>query len=244
MHLNIPEFPKNEPVIFYLPGMEGTGTLLYRISPYLPTGFKQVSVSYSQQLPFNWRVAVDELNEALQGADPEYVIVIAESFGAALFMQWAYESGWSGKAIFQGAFATWPMNRFYRMVLPLHRFVPQGLYFMGRRISLRIYMGPCLTAEERRECFMHIGRIPKEVSMRRAEMVKGYDIRPQLPHLKIEPMFCWGGHDRVVCSKREIPEFKKYFPGAEFRIIPRGGHYSFFDVPQTAAEIINPFIYK
>jgi hypothetical protein len=37
-------------------------------------------------------------------------------------------------------------------------------------------------------------------------------------------------------------DFKKVFPEAEYRIIPRGGHYSFFDVPQTAAGIINPFI--
>jgi pimeloyl-ACP methyl ester carboxylesterase len=244
MHINIPDFDKSEPAILYLPGMEGTGKLLYRISPYLPEGYAPIAASYSQELPFDWKTAINDLDSVMRVADPDNLIIIAESFGAAMFMEWAAGSGWPGKVVFQGAFASWPMTRFYRTVLPLHKFVPNGLYAMGRRISLRLYMGPCLTRNERRECFQHIGRIPKEVSMSRAEMIKWYDVRPLLPYLKIQPLFCWGSHDRVVSSKREIRDFKKAFPDAEYKIIPRGGHYSFFDVPQAAAEAFNPFILK
>ncbi len=213
-----------KPAIAYLPGLEGTGELLFMQEPALRDRYTVIKVPWRTAPPFGVSDLSADVATALDNAGADRATVVAESFGGVVALNFALSHP----------------ERIERLVLvnAFPVFHNRGLLTFGRWLSfgsstlvhaLRVAVDtPLLTLEgipreARLRFFSAAKRQPHAAYRQRIEIIAQHDVRSRLGEIAVPTLVVSSGRDRVVppAMSRMLAE---RIPGARLRVLPKAGH--------------------
>lgn len=214
------------PPLVYVPGIDGTGTMLLGTAGRLAREFRLVRLRYRFEEEDSYRHLAATIEAELARAGLGRVLVLAESFGGAVALQLALDhpERVAGLAIVN-SFAHHPWRA--RLLLcwlgaPLVR---GPLFRVARRFaSPQVLFGERSTPELR-ERFAAAGGVGLDGAYRkRLEMIRGLDLRPRLGELCCPLALFAAEHDRIVPSLPAAREMAAGAPDVTLEVIERAGH--------------------
>ncbi len=214
------------PPLVYLPGLDGSGELLFAQEDELATRYRIHRVRYRNEGEFTYDDLVRDVVETLDEADVERATIVAESFGGTIGLKLAiaYPERVE-RLVVLNTFARFTNRRFLRWGGMLIRHAPPGIVH-AVRIAIDT---PTLALLEhiprdRRRRFLDVARRqPLCGYARRIELLETLDLSRDLREVSVPTLVVSGEIDRVVptVASRELAD---HIPGAILRTLPGVGH--------------------
>ena len=213
------------PPFVYLPGLDGSGELLFAQEEELTTRYRVHRVPWRTEGEFGYDDLVDDVGATLDEMGAERAVVFAESFGGTVALQFALRHPERvERLVVLNSFSYFPNRALLRWGRALARTAPHPVV-----AAIRTLIDvPTLAIEgvppEARRRFLHAANAqPLAAYARRLELVESVDLRSRLHELKVPALFIAAELDRVV-PWRESQFMAERVPGAQFRLLPRIGH--------------------
>lgn len=214
------------PPLVYLPGLDGSGELIFAQEDELGAHFRLHRVKYRSEGAFDYHDLVRDVVEVLDDAGMDRATIVAESFGGTigLHLAIAYPERIE-RLVVLNSFAKFTNRRFLRWGGVLTRRVPARLVHAVRyaidtpTLALLEHI-----PRDRRRRFLDVARRqPLCGYARRIELLERLDLTKELSQVSVPTLVVSGEADRVVPSSasRELAE---RIPGATLRILPGVGH--------------------
>jgi len=217
------------PLLIYLPGMEGTGTLFFRQEPDLAQRFTVISLPLSPSSTCTYDELISDLLEVYDRENAQSAVVVGESFGGTVALRFALDHpDRVNHLVLANTFSYFR----HRLDLAVARFLlPLGFWTPGRLVR-NVVMHHILIGEHvNREA---IERLLKasfshgyRASSRRLKLIQGHDVRDRLDRLKMPVTIVAGGKDRMLPSVREGKFLASKIPKARLIVLPDLGHACF-----------------
>lgn len=221
-----------KPLFVFLPGMDGTGQLLYTQTAKLETGFDIRCLVIPPDDLTSWDeltekvVALVEGERAQRSAD-QPIYLCGESFGGCLALKMAVYA----PHLFSHIVLVNPAFSFHHQPLmrwggPLIRWFPDFLYE-----SSAVGLLPSLAAlerilpDDRRALLKAMKTVPKETSLWRMALLRSFEL-DALPLNKIQQpvLIIASGSDRLLPSVSDAQQLSSLLPNAKRYILPKSGH--------------------
>jgi pimeloyl-ACP methyl ester carboxylesterase len=187
---------KTRPRLVYLPGIDGTGRLLYR-QKRLDDEYDVRCVSYPQDQP-NTYAELAALGEA--ALEPEGGIVLAESFGGAVALTLALKRpDLVRRLVLVNTFAYFPRRPLISLLAFLGKYFPRSPGSPWTRILRgRLFFPPDTSQQEQDIWWDHTADVPMWAYGMRFGMLAKIDLRARLPEIDIPTIVFVSPNDRVV----------------------------------------------
>jgi len=182
--------------LVYLPGIDGTGRLLFR-QRRLFEEYDVRCVGYPQDRPSTYAELAALGEEQLL---PEGGIVLAESFGGAVALTLALKRPELVKRIvLVNTFAYFPRKPLIAMLACVGKFLPQcaGARWT-RRLRGSLFFPPGTPQAEQDAWWERTADVPMSAYGMRFAMIAKLDLRPRLPEITIPTTVFVAPNDRVV----------------------------------------------
>ena len=182
--------------LVYLPGIDGTGRLLYR-QPRLFDEYDVRCVRYVQDRPNTYEELVS-LGEAQLG--PEGAIVLAESFGGAVALMLALKRPELVKRlVLVNTFAWYPRQPMIHLAAFFGKYLPtKPSSPRTRGIRGLFFFPPDITKAEQDAWWDQTADVPQRAYGWRFGMLAQVDLRPRLREINIPTLVFVSPNDRVV----------------------------------------------
>lgn len=217
--------PPGCPVI-YLPGIDGTGRLLYRQTD-LAHSYDLHCVSYPQDDRHTYGDLVKIATATLEKTGPG--VVLAESFGGAVALMTALERpDLVRRLILPNTFAYFP-RRFTIDILALAGpWLPwQPSHPATRPVRSIFFFGPGISERDRQEWWDQTSGVPMRAFGHRFTLIEKLDLRGELPKIDIPTLVFAAQNDWVVpCAAGKLLAAR--MPRARLKMIATG-HASMID---------------
>lgn len=186
-----------KPPVVYLPGIDGTGRLLFR-QERLNAGFAVRCVSYPQDDRHTYADLVGLAVRALEETGP--ATVLAESFGGAVALVTALDRPeLVRRLVLVNTFARYPRRLFIDIAGAVGPWLPdrpthpatrpvRGLFFFGARAS----------KADREVWWEQTKDVPMRVYGHRCRLLRDLDLRPRLGAVRAPAVVFVAPRDRVV----------------------------------------------
>jgi pimeloyl-ACP methyl ester carboxylesterase len=190
----------SRPVILYLPGLDGTGRLLYRQRP-LHDGYRLVCASYPQDRFADYEEMAGSAERELEAVgEGRPAAVLAESFGGAVALTLALRRpDLVERLLLVNTFVHFP-HRFrihlfalLSELLPARPSPPRSREFRGR-----FFFSPHVAPEVRDGWWERTGDVPMSGFALRLRLVRRVDLRRQLHRVRCPALVLVAPDDRVV----------------------------------------------
>jgi len=188
--------PAKCPVV-YLPGVDGTGRLLYR-QPGLAERFTLRCVSYPQDDRHTYSDLVALGVKQLEDTGPG--VVLAESFGGAVALMLALERpDLVRRLVLVNTFAWYPRRLFIGAVGVVGPWLPNTPSHPATRdVRGLFFFGPRIPKAEQDAWWDRTDDVPMRVYGHRFRMLAGLDLRQRLPEIDIPSLVFTSPNDWVV----------------------------------------------
>jgi pimeloyl-ACP methyl ester carboxylesterase len=182
--------------LVYLPGIDGTGRLLYR-QQRLFQQFDVRCVSYPQNRPNSYA----ELAEL--GADqlePNGGTVLAESFGGGVALTLSLRRpNLVHRLVLVNTFAFFPRQSLIRLLAIVGKYLPQRpASSRSRGLRGRFFFPPTIAKIDQDAWWDRTVDVPMASYGRRFELVAKLDLRSRLPEIDIPSIVIVSPNDRIV----------------------------------------------
>jgi len=183
--------------LVYLPGLDGTGKLLYK-QPSLYKTYDLHEISYPQNRFATYEelaeMAVEPLRKAGSG------IVLAESFGGAVALTLALKyPDLIQRMVLVNTFAYFPRRFVIQAASWFGRFLPDKPSHPATRGFRSIFFfSKDVPAEDRAEWWNRTGTVPMRAFGYRLRLIEQLDLRSQLSQIHIPTLVLAAPNDRVV----------------------------------------------
>jgi pimeloyl-ACP methyl ester carboxylesterase len=228
------------PLLLYLPGMEGTGRLFYKQEPDLATHYHVVSLPSRSVAPFKYNELVQDVLDAIDQYGTEKAIIVAESFGGTVALQFALEH----------------QERVQQMVL-----INSFPYFRRRlRLRLGAILLP-LTFQRfgnvvRKFCYktaLEFEGLAKEdiakifecsfshgyaTSRNRMRLIGDLDVRDRLHEIHVPVTLIASARDKIVPSVNEARYMAERLQNARIITLPEHGHTPLLTATFSLASVL------
>lgn len=228
----------NKPLFVFLPGMDGTGTLLRPQIDRLTPWFDLRCVAISPKDMTGWEPLARQISHLIDSEVSDSsaqkpaqrrrsVYLCGESFGGCLAMQVLTLS----PHLFDRVILVNPASSFRR--LPWMHFgslVTQQLPGLAYRYSSRglapFLMDPFRVARRDREALeTAMGSVPVKVAAWRMALLGRFEVeRLPLERMTHPVLLIAGERDLLLPSKREAKSLQARFPNAQLTLLPNSGH--------------------
>jgi pimeloyl-ACP methyl ester carboxylesterase len=188
------------PALLYLPGLDGTGRLLYR-QRAIHEQFDIHCIAYPQDRPASYEELADMGAAALQErADGQPSVVLAESFGGAVALLLALRHPQLvERLVLVNTFAYYPRRFWLNLSIFLSDYFPdrpshpatrpmRGPIFFSRNVSL----------EDRQAWWDRTADVPMSGYARRIRLIGGLDLRHRLHEIQTPALVLVAPNDLVV----------------------------------------------
>jgi pimeloyl-ACP methyl ester carboxylesterase len=188
--------PLRCPVV-YLPGIDGTGKLLYRQTG-LWDRFDLQCVSYPQDTHHTYADLVRIAVHHLQRVGPS--VVLAESFGGAVALMVALERpDLLRRLVLVNTFAFYPRRCWIDLVASLGRWLPnRPSHPATRGIRGMFFFGSTVSRAEQAEWWSRTEGVPMSVYGYRFGLIANLDLRPRLHEIDTPTLVFVSDDDWVV----------------------------------------------
>ena len=188
------------PVLLYMPGLDGTGRLLYRQTG-LYRDYRVLCESYPQAGPQTYEsLAATAARHLEQATGGEAAIVLAESFGGAVALTLALtRPELIRRMVLCNTFAYYPARFRINLLAWLSSFAPtRPVHPFTRRPRSWIFLSPELTATELDAFWERTADVPMSVMGVRLHLIRDLDLRSQLGRITIPTLVLASCNDQVV----------------------------------------------
>jgi pimeloyl-ACP methyl ester carboxylesterase len=228
------------PPLVYLPGLDGSGELLFAQEEELGASYRIHRVRYRSEGEFTYDDLVRDVVEVLDEADVERATIVAESFGGTigLHLAIAYPERVE-RLLVLNSFARFSNRRFLRWGGILIRHAPPKIVHAVRyaidtpTLALLEHI-----PKDRRKVFLDVARRqPLCGYARRIELIDHLDLAKSLDGISVPTLVVTGESDRVVPSAASR-ELARLIPGATLRTLPGVGHAALMTPGVSLLEIL------
>jgi len=230
---------ENKPVVLYLPGLDGTGRLLYRQGP-LHDGYRVICEAYPQDRFATYEEMARSAAGALEAAGGRPATVLAESFGGAVALTLALRRpDLVERLLLVNTFAHFPHRLRIHLFALLSELLPaRPSPPRSRAFRARFFFSPRVSQEVRDGWWGRTSDVPMRGFTLRLRLVRRVDLRPQLSRVYCPALVLVAADDRVV-PPRAGRELARLLPNAHL-LEMRVGHAALvhprIDVSRLLAE--------
>jgi 3-oxoadipate enol-lactonase len=216
----------NGPPLVYLPGLDGTGQLFYRQAASLASHFTVITYNLRQDPPFTYADLMADLAALIQHCQAAPINICAESFGGTLALQFALNYPQLVRSlIIVNSFPYFRNRQLLIAGLLLAEFVPYEFIQWGRYWAVNWgWLGEDIPVAEKSKFLAITTTIPKLAIRQRLKLIYDFDVRPQLPALKIPLLLLASGRDRLQDSVAEAQLIASQITTAQLQLLPKYGH--------------------
>jgi pimeloyl-ACP methyl ester carboxylesterase len=224
--------------IVLLPGMDGTGELLFDFSHALPRQMRKEIPTYPKDRVLPYEDLIKLVRSICQDSEP--FVLLAESFSTPLAIQIAAERPKNLKAlILCVGFASSPARGFERwlwwiLAPSLMRAAPPDSVI--RSLLIGAEAPEPLVAAVRKA----ISSVRSNVLAARLRAILECDVRSSLGQVNVPTLYLQARHDRLV-KPRCLEEIRRVRPDIETATVD-GPHLLLLREPQKAAAIVGGFL--
>ncbi len=242
----------DKPLFVFLPGMDGTGTLLRPQIDRLAPWFDLRCVAISPQDTTGWEplarqvgslvsAEVEESADQRLGRRRRSVYLCGESFGGCLAMQVLTQF----PHLFDRVILVNPASSFRR--LPWMHFgsmLTQQLPAVAYRYSALglapFLMDPFRVARRDRQALeAAMGSVPAKTAAWRMGLLSQFEVeRLPLERMTHPVLLIAGESDRLLPSKREAQSLQTRFPNAQLMLLPNSGHACLLEKETNLQKIL------
>jgi pimeloyl-ACP methyl ester carboxylesterase len=232
--------PTVSPLLLYLPGMEGTGKLFYRQEPELSRRYRVVSLPSRAVAPFQYEELVQDVLDAINQQGAEKAIIVAESFGGTVALQFALKHQ---ERIDQLVLInTFPYFR-RRLRLKLGRsLLPLTFHPFGNAIREFCYRRAMelegISKEDVAKLFECSFSHGYEASRNRMRLLSEIDVRDRLSEITVPVMLVASARDKIVPSVSEAQFMAKRLQNARLIVLPEHGHTPLITTTFSLASLL------
>lgn len=232
-------------VFAYLPGLDGSGELIYAQEEELSTRYRVVRVPWRTKGRFRYGDLVTDVRDALDDAGAERAVIFAESFGGTVALQFALAHPERvDHLVVLNSFAYYPNRPLVKVGRALARLVPLPIVWALRAaVDIPTLALEGVPREARRRFLRAANAQPLAAYAQRLDLVEGCDLRERLQELSVPTLFLAAEHDRVV-PWRESRQMAERVPGAAFELIPKVGHATLLTPGISLLRLIEPYCVK
>jgi pimeloyl-ACP methyl ester carboxylesterase len=215
-----------KPLALLIPGLDGTGKLFYRQIDRLSKYYRVLAWSFFPRASFDLADLVQELAESTDGETAGSMLVIGESFGGVIAMQFALT--YPERLNRLGLVNTFPVyRRRIRIRLALRLvglFNRPKLRPLKERVVDRMLASEGILSEDRLKYKEAIKLVHYPAYRRRLEIVRSVDLRNQLQEISVPTLMFASGKDKLVPSVSEARYMAARIPRATLCEFPHAGH--------------------
>ena len=188
------------PVVLYLPGLDGTGRLLYR-QVGLFRDYRVLCESYPQDRPQTYEslaaTAARHLEDASAGQPG---IVLAESFGGGVALTLALmRPELIERMVLVNTFAHYPDRVRISLIAWLSKFLPSGpVHAASRRLRASFFFSSELTAKDLDAFWERTADVPMSAMGVRLRMIRELDLRARLGEITVPTLVLTSRDDGIV----------------------------------------------
>ncbi len=218
------------PALVYLPGIGGQGWMMEPLAERLRHRFRVLRIHYAAGGEDSYGALARSVGDALDGAQVEDALLLAESFGGGLALRLALDEQAgrmprrvAGLAIVN-SFARYPLRMRLRVTRLVGAFLNEERYARWRATKgaaklLGPRSDPALVAR-----FRAATPVFDDAYRARLRMIAGLDLRPELPSLDLPVGLFASDRDQIVPSLACARELASLLPDASLEVLPNTSH--------------------
>ena len=236
----------DRPLLIYLPGMDGSGELLYTQIPDLAPHCNLRCLSIDSEDLSNWKqlttATINCLQKELTKDNLKRVYLCGESFGGCLAMSVAINAPQlvagtilinPASSFIQQPILSWGINLTRWMPSWIHSNSALGLLPFLAELS-RIKQG------DRRTLLNTMKVLSQEVVSWRLSMLRDFFVTAsQCQQFQQPTLIIASGSDRLLPSVKEASRLVNFFPNSEIEILPQSGHACLLESEVKLAHILS-----
>jgi pimeloyl-ACP methyl ester carboxylesterase len=213
------------PPIILVPGIDGTALLFYRQLPLLTRAFDVVSFPLPVEAGLTMTDHVELLRQFVTTVTDGGAILVGESFGGALSLSTALAHPEVVRGLVIINSFPWLANRLQLWLGPWAlRALPWGAMPALRRVTeSRLHSAHTLPGD-RSEFHRRALAIDRRSYIRRLELLRRYDVRPQLGAIAVPTLFLAADQDRLVPSLPWARYMAQRVPNSALAVLEGYGH--------------------
>jgi len=228
-----------QPVVIYVPGMDGSGKLFYlqeaRLAPYCDVRTLSIPLDDCG----DWDALCNRVFDQLP-ADGRPVILVGESFGGCLALEAAVRrpEAFARLVIVNPASAwrrlTWLVQGSHWLaLLPGVSLQVASLVFLPFLVAINR-----LTPEDRRTLLATMRLVPQKTILHRLHLLEHCDLDGRLANLTMPVLLLASRADRLLPSEAEVGMLAARIPDARIEILPTSGHAALLETEVDLAQIL------
>ncbi len=190
----------DRPALLYLPGLDGTGRLLYRQAA-LHSAYQPVCASYPQDRFATYEEMADTAATAVEAATGgRPAVVLAESFGGAVALTLTLRRpDLVDRLLLVNTFAYYPHRLRIHLFALLSQLLPaRPSPPRSRAFRARFFFSPGVTQEVRNVWWERTADVPMSGFALRLRLISQVDLRPHLEKIHCPALVLVAPDDRVV----------------------------------------------
>jgi pimeloyl-ACP methyl ester carboxylesterase len=210
----------------YIPGIEGTGRVLYRHIDDLSRDHQVISLRLRGEGNYKLDALVDDVVAVAREVPARQITVLAESFGGLVALAAALGSpGLFERMILLNTFPWFEQRAKIRMGVALFSLMPYSLLKAYRTKRSRDELFSDDISLEHRTRFHELTRVvPREGYLSRLKIIRDTDLRPHLKNVAVPTLVVVGSHDGLFNSVKYGTLMSSRIPRARLKILDGTGH--------------------
>ncbi len=216
----------SKPLALLIPGLDGTGRLFCRQTERLSERYRVLPWSFHPRAQFDINDLAQELAQATGGERAGSMLVVGESFGGVIAMQFALT--YPERLNRLGLVNTFPFSRRrirIRLALRLvDLFNTRRLRPLKERVAEGILAGEGIRPDDLLRYREAIRLVHYPAYRRRLEIIRTVDLRDRLQEISTPTLLFASGKDKLLPSIAEARFMAARIPNATFYQFPQAGH--------------------
>ncbi len=217
------------PPLIYIPGLDGTGLLFYRQARLLSHRFRVITYRLRDDAR-DMDALVADIAQHLERAVPDgdRAVVVGESFGGALAMRFALAHPHRVRrlVILNSFSRIAPTAKLHAAIAGL-QVVPWKTMQLVRRLTAWRLHSAHTHRDEIKRFLMLTATTTRTGYLNRLQILTRYDIRDDLPALKVPTLFLAADEDHLIPSVQQAAYMVTRAPNATLRVLGGHGHGCF-----------------
>lgn len=208
-----------------VPGIDGTGLLFYRQIPALERQFEITTTRHRDDARSMEDLVEDLDREIERAAAGRPVTLLGESFGGALTLSYALSHPERvERVVILNSFAHFGSQARLWLGYHLLRATPWGMMRIIRQLNASRMHSPQTEREEIDRFHELMRATTREGYLSRMRILRDYDIRDQLPSLRVPALYLAADLDTLVPSVEQARLMSELTPTATMRVLEGHGH--------------------